>query len=173
MGDQAQLRPIIYGVAGRAYTAEDLIMTNVTQNTQNLSSPASAMNAVFSALAANDPTWYMQLVHPDERNGIIEYGIPQGQQIGAWVDREFPARLLITSKLHHLVRQFDYAGSTVVCFREANAPPNVQDKWLAFRREDNSWYVSDELNKNGFIDVLAYLKLSIPAFPSILPRMLW
>jgi hypothetical protein len=162
-GNSANVPPLIVQVNGKVFAPPIAINSAITTTNQDLSTPESACNAVFSAIATTNAAWYTDLVCSNELDSVAN-GTSVRQFVTKNIGGSSSAIKGTNPKITKRVNWGDYA--IVMISYESG-----KTDWLVFKNTATGWRLSDEINHGNVVQTYLIGKHGIndTGSPKVLP----
>jgi hypothetical protein len=163
--------PVVVQYQGKVFNAPLALTNAVTQANQDLSTPEGALIAVYAAARAADFDWYLSLIAPDERDSANGAGVPLQKVL----KKDLPnlARTLASNAPRSLVKVLHCGDFAIALTSAADAKAGSAIDWLALRKINGRWLLSDKLRNGepilsyalGKIETISYFYQKILPLP--------
>jgi hypothetical protein len=160
--DTAAKNPIMVSFRHEKFESGREIKLEVTESTQNLKTPESALNAIYSALKAKDGGWYARLVEKSELTNKVVIG---GGSVHQYVTDHVSTIGLPGNNL--LMGTIYFGDCAILQTLSVGFLPD----WLVLRKTAEGWRLTNKLNGHPAWTFLLGAKSEITfGYPKVFPE---
>jgi hypothetical protein len=163
--------PLIIEYCGTNYTPSyPLHFTNLLRTNQDLSTPESALSAVFAAAYWTNLNWYLSLIVSNEVDAPFERITGLSLTIRQYVsnDLERVSRVLRYKQVFSIKSTIYFGDYALVTYQSRSGENDA----LVFKTDGVQWLLTDELNRGDMVRNLLMNErtpYTFPFYPKIMP----